>query len=173
MRCFEPDISNDQRGAVTVEFALLALLLFVLLFGIIEFGFLWMQSHYIRNAAREGARAAAKLRVEEDPAPVVQQAVLEMLRGVYGDELVDNPANCCGDASFIAIRIDETTLDAGGNDLRSFEVSVDVRTADIWDPVLWDLLILLPGIEGAEVNAIEHIRGTALFVRQDQTPLTP
>ena len=45
----------SEKGAATVEFAIIFLLLMIIVFGIIEFGFLWLQSFYIANAAREGA----------------------------------------------------------------------------------------------------------------------
>jgi Flp pilus assembly protein TadG len=48
---------KNQKGAAAVEFALIAPLLFVLLFGIVEFGFLLYNQVMITNAAREGARA--------------------------------------------------------------------------------------------------------------------
>lgn len=46
-------------GANLVEFALLAPLLILLLFGIIEFGWLFSQNNDVKHGAREGARAAA------------------------------------------------------------------------------------------------------------------
>lgn len=50
---------RDERGAVAVEFGLLAVLLFTLLFGIIQFG-LWFWSWQTgAHAAREAARVAA------------------------------------------------------------------------------------------------------------------
>ena len=48
--------SRDQRGATTVEFAIVAMLFFLLLFGIIDFGLLFFNQQVITNAAREGAR---------------------------------------------------------------------------------------------------------------------
>jgi Flp pilus assembly protein TadG len=45
-----------QRGGETVEFALLAPLVFVLLFGIIEFSIALFDQAVITNASREGAR---------------------------------------------------------------------------------------------------------------------
>ena len=50
-------IIKNQNGASAVEFAIIAPLLFVLLFGIVEFGFLLYNKAMITNAAREGARA--------------------------------------------------------------------------------------------------------------------
>ena len=45
-----------EEGAVLVEFAIIAPLLFVLLLGIIEFGIVFFSYNTIANAAREGAR---------------------------------------------------------------------------------------------------------------------
>jgi Flp pilus assembly protein TadG len=47
-----------QEGAAAVEFALLASILFVLVFGIIDFGFAFHAWNDTSNAAREGARRA-------------------------------------------------------------------------------------------------------------------
>ena len=50
---------EDERGAAAIEFALIAPLLFMLVFAIIDFGFgihAWDATH---NAAREGARFGA------------------------------------------------------------------------------------------------------------------
>lgn len=48
-----------ERGAVTVEFVLVATLLFVILFGIVEFAFIFSAKLIMTGAAREGARRAA------------------------------------------------------------------------------------------------------------------
>ena len=50
-------IRKNQDGATVVEFALIAPLLFLLIFGIIEFGLLLFNKHIINNSSREGARA--------------------------------------------------------------------------------------------------------------------
>jgi hypothetical protein len=48
-----------ERGATLVEFALIAPVLMLLVFGIIEFGFAFNDYLEVRSAAREGARLAA------------------------------------------------------------------------------------------------------------------
>ena len=50
---------ESERGSVAVEFALLVPVLFLILFGIINFGVLMYNQAVITNAAREGARWAA------------------------------------------------------------------------------------------------------------------
>ena len=49
---------KSEKGVSAVEFALIAPLLFVLTFGIIEFGILLFDKAVVTNASREGARAA-------------------------------------------------------------------------------------------------------------------
>jgi Flp pilus assembly protein TadG len=50
---------GSQRGNAVVEFALLAPLLFIILFGITEFGRAFGATQALYSAAREGARLAA------------------------------------------------------------------------------------------------------------------
>ena len=50
---------TDDWGANLVEFAILAPLLILLLFGIIEFAWAFAQNLNVRHGAREGARLAA------------------------------------------------------------------------------------------------------------------
>jgi Flp pilus assembly protein TadG len=52
--------SCRQEGNVTVELALAMPLLLLLVAGTIDLGMLFWEKHVITNAAREGARAAAK-----------------------------------------------------------------------------------------------------------------
>jgi len=52
-------VSKGKRGAVAVEFALVAPVLMILLFGAIEFGLAFKDLLVLNQAAREGARAAS------------------------------------------------------------------------------------------------------------------
>ncbi len=49
---------RKRRGAAAVEFAMVAPVFFLLIFGMIEFGRLVMVQQVITNASREGARIA-------------------------------------------------------------------------------------------------------------------
>ena len=51
--------ARGDRGAAAVEFALIAPVLFLLIFGIIEFGWAEAQQLNVRHGARETARLAA------------------------------------------------------------------------------------------------------------------
>ena len=48
-----------ERGAAAVEFAIVSTILFMIVFGIIEFGRTYSQYEVLQGAAREGARRAA------------------------------------------------------------------------------------------------------------------
>jgi TadE-like protein len=51
-----------EDGAAAVEFALLLPLLLMILFGVIEFGFVFYNQEVITNASREGARFGIVMR---------------------------------------------------------------------------------------------------------------
>ena len=50
---------KDERGAALVEFAIMAVLLFSLLFGMVEYGWVFANNLDARHGAREAARLAA------------------------------------------------------------------------------------------------------------------
>jgi Flp pilus assembly protein TadG len=50
---------QGDDGAALVEFAILAIPLFTIVFGVIEFGWAFFQNLDVRHGAREGARLAA------------------------------------------------------------------------------------------------------------------
>jgi len=54
-----PNRRADRKGTVSVEAALVMPLLIILLFGIIEFGFIFKDILLLHQIAREGARVAA------------------------------------------------------------------------------------------------------------------
>ncbi len=146
-----------DRGAAAVEFAVLIPLLMIIVFGIIEFGFIWLQSHYIANAAREGSRVAARLADpinDSDEREQVESVVKEYLKGLYSEDRVKGtppaykpPAGgCCDDGDFIEVGIENEEIPAGlAENPAAVKVTVTVKTAEVWDPILWDLLRLLPG----------------------------
>ena len=53
---------KDQKGLTIVEFSIVALIFFMLIFGIIDFGLLLFNQQVITNAGREGARCGVVAR---------------------------------------------------------------------------------------------------------------
>lgn len=53
-------LSKKQLGMTTVEFSVIAALLLVILFGIIEYALIFVQEHYVANAAREAVRVGVR-----------------------------------------------------------------------------------------------------------------
>ena len=56
---YSPRLVENEHGAAAVEFALVVPLLFVIVFGIVDFGRLLALQNNLQSAVREGARAAA------------------------------------------------------------------------------------------------------------------
>ncbi|MFY9587287.1 MAG: TadE family protein [Actinomycetota bacterium] len=65
---------QSERGASMVEFAIIITLLFLLIFGIIQFGFAFNRDQGLHAAAREGARVAAVGGTQDDVADRVREA---------------------------------------------------------------------------------------------------
>lgn len=51
---------ENERGATVVEFAVIASLFLVIIFGILEFALIFMQGHLVENGAREGVRVGVR-----------------------------------------------------------------------------------------------------------------
>lgn len=181
--------TRRQRGAAVVEFAILCGLLLIFLVGIAEFGFLWLEAGCIASAAREGARAAAKIGgtatadVDRREA-VAEQAVEAYLKAnfLFRDRescRTDDdyfPMNCAyvvNDQDFVVTTYTRSpektfTVTVGGSDITvpMAEVTVTVKTHIIWEPVLWPLLsALLPGVD-YDQNKLKELTQTAAYAIQ-------
>lgn len=51
---------QSETGATAVEFAVIVALLLIVLFAILEFGFIFLQKHFVADAVREGVRIGVK-----------------------------------------------------------------------------------------------------------------
>lgn len=69
-------VRPDRRGATVVEFAVVAPLLFLLIFAALEFGRVVMVQQIITNAAREGARRGI---LEQTTVSEVKTTVIDYL----------------------------------------------------------------------------------------------
>ncbi len=72
------DGRKRRRGAAVVEFAVISPLLLTMLFGIIEYGYIFMVRQSLTNAAREGCRIAV-LQTSEIPYSEVTERVDGMM----------------------------------------------------------------------------------------------
>ncbi|MFO7607006.1 MAG: pilus assembly protein [Desulfurivibrionaceae bacterium] len=52
--------AGNERGATVVEFAVIVIPLFLIVFAILEFSFIFYQRHFVENAAREGMRVGIR-----------------------------------------------------------------------------------------------------------------
>jgi len=116
---------EPRKGAAIVEFAILLLLLLLILAGVVEFGFLWLQSHYLTNAAREGARVAGKVEKPlSDDREKVNDAVKEYLHGIYNDAKVDD---CCDENQFLHIEVNPLSVKPPADKYDGYQVTVTVK----------------------------------------------
>ncbi len=76
---------KGRRGAAVVEFAVVAPLLLLILFGIIEYGYIFMVRQTVIHAAREGCRIAV-LQTTDEPYSEVTARITEIMEttGVTG-----------------------------------------------------------------------------------------
>jgi Flp pilus assembly protein TadG len=105
---------TDENGAAAVEFALLAMLLFTLLFGILQFGLWFWCWQTGAHAAREAARFAAVEPCDESGIAGKASAALNgaPVTGAAPTITVDTPADVrVGDE--ITVHVHFTTVDLG------------------------------------------------------------
>jgi Flp pilus assembly protein TadG len=152
---------SHENGAAAIEFAILLLLLIPLVFGIIEFGFLWAQSHYLSQATREGARAGARIATYDSE-------LMTITNPAAVQTAVNTAVNACLEtAPFYAGRVDDIS-DIATPTLVFFatqpalEVNVTVNSAAVWPPMLGQLLTLIPLSDGPNSD-IEELTDSAVF----------
>lgn len=68
--------TRNEDGQAMVEFAMVAPILFVILFAIIQFGIVFMNSVALTDAVRIGARKASVSRTSADPTSATSAAIL-------------------------------------------------------------------------------------------------
>jgi Flp pilus assembly protein TadG len=78
-----PD-KQSERGASVVEFAIVLSLLFLLVFGIIQFGIAFNRDNGLKAAAKEGARAASVGASQTEIATRIHQT-----QSMFADEDID------------------------------------------------------------------------------------
>jgi len=135
---------NSERGATMVEFAVIAALVFVLIFGIMETALIFLQEHYVANAAREGLRIGVRANnydcyknvsgpgfssCDSDRSVQVNQSIEEYLATFY-------------DPDQITINLQSVDLDPAADSVRPV-LEVDVQTPNFFPAFVSGLLKLL------------------------------
>lgn len=104
---------DRERGAALIEFALIAPLLLLLLFGIIEFGWKFGQFNDVRHAAREAARYAA---VDAGDNAAIRGVVCDSLDGMQAGitevrvALTDGSSGLRGESASIRVEVSVDSL---------------------------------------------------------------
>ena len=114
---------RQRRGATVVEFALVAPLLFLLIFGFIEFGRFVMVQQSLTNGAREGSRKASLATTSSEL--TADAAVRSYLQTVIPDS---------SDVNKVRVSITPASL-AGISSGTSITVAVEVNSSSVsWLP---------------------------------------
>jgi Flp pilus assembly protein TadG len=84
---------RSDRGTSLVEFAIVLPLLFLLVFGLIEFGLLFYNKAVITNASREGARAGIVYDTKTGTYPHDKAYITMVINSYTRDSLVTFRSN--------------------------------------------------------------------------------
>jgi len=113
---------QERRGVALIEMALVLLLLLTLTFAILEYGWIFLKSHHIANAARQGARVAAR--------PDATQADVDaaVLAAMTGGGIEDS------EYTVVITPADITAVESG--DILSVRVEVTYANIELGFPLL-------------------------------------
>jgi Flp pilus assembly protein TadG len=106
---------RSEKGVSAVEFALIAPLLFVLTFGIVEFGLLLFDKAVVTNASREGARAAIVFNVADDVyTPLTDTEIKDIVKGYANGYLVNlGGSSALSDADIVIVPSEGNRVSGG------------------------------------------------------------
>jgi Flp pilus assembly protein TadG len=109
-------LGSRQEGAVSVEFALILLVLLTIVFGIIDFGHAWFMRQVITTASREGARLATRFQTNTEGTKITPDTLSKSIQ----DWVKDQYANLLPTDANLAVVVDGDgyTTGATGTDVR-------------------------------------------------------
>ncbi|QDU59769.1 TadE-like protein [Planctomycetes bacterium Pan216] len=139
---------RERRGAAAVEFAVVAPLMFMLVFGLLEFGRYVMLAQIVVTSSREGARRAA-LATGQQTAGSVETFV----RGYLGDAIGRPDVASDTNLTVVEIAVNGTALNSGDvieenaspNDNMRVNIQLD------YNSVTWLPVRLLDYLSGAQI----------------------
>jgi Flp pilus assembly protein TadG len=131
-----PPTLRREDGAAAVEFALIAGVLAMLIFGMLQFGLAFFQLQNLRSATREGARLAAVGAPLNDVQTKVNQASLNAIPGDNGAIAYQLcPATPdVDDSARVTINLSSNQLPGSLQDIFSVDIPF-VPTINITSPV--------------------------------------
>jgi len=89
---------RSERGAVAVEFAILAPVLIMLLMGIMEFGRAYNAQVSLTNAAREGVRVMAISNSQASARTAAKNAAVTLSPALVDSNITFSATSCAADA---------------------------------------------------------------------------
>lgn len=104
---------RGEHGAAAVEFGLVALLLFTLLFGILQFGVWFWAWQAAGHAAREAARVGAVSPCDDGPIITAGEEPLTSVPGGDSATVTVDRTSPVGVGDGITVHVRFTTLDLG------------------------------------------------------------
>lgn len=100
---------SRQDGVAAVEFAIVAMVFLLFIYGIITYGFIFGLDQSINHAAEEGARSAISTTTEAAAITQAQDTALDRLSwlgsNIQPGDVVATVANCANDASIRCITV--------------------------------------------------------------------
>lgn len=135
-----------MRGVYVVEFAIIGLLLFVVLFGVLEMGRLYFTVNTLNEVVRRGARLAAVCNIDEQV--ILERAVFDLEGSDGSSELVGGLATSQVTLTYldengaqVGNPADETGAD-GFRAIRYVHLEVQGFTFDLMIPTLGQTITL-------------------------------
>lgn len=113
VKCTKGRVLAGQGGASMVEFSIVAIVFFLLVFGVFDFGRGIFYYNMISNAAREGARYGVIDMRDET-------AICEVAAGATSLPGVPYPVGGCGTAGLLTVTAVDGTQSTMSNGVRQF-----------------------------------------------------
>jgi Flp pilus assembly protein TadG len=139
-------MKRQMRGVYVVEFAIIGLLLFILLFGVVEMGRLYFTVNALNETVRRGARLASVCDIS-DPR-ILRRAIFNAAEDSGGSSLIGNLETADLTLNYLdgngaAVAAPSDTSGAGGfRAIRYVQLRVENFTFDLMIPVLGQQITL-------------------------------
>jgi Flp pilus assembly protein TadG len=127
---------RGEDGAAAVEFAIVVSLLFILVFGIIEYGFAFFQIQNLRAAAREGARVAAVRGTSTQISTAMTNASAGSLPAGYTGFTVSPSGGCTASTKGQEVRVTITNSSLSSDVQSAFAITIPLLPTVTLNPTI-------------------------------------